>query len=654
MENKDSLLIRKYMNLVESIENKLIQNELINEDLIASAAREGKLVASELEGYLKAMNKNKKIADELLKSGIRTSEELLAALKGNRLTSSLKGALELSILKSNTKNAKLIDLASENLVRNKMFDQKYASEFAKGQPAYEKALKDAGYSQDAITKIVQKKFNQIDPKTGKVYERPQTIKQKGISSTHKATETAAADGKISKSFGERIKNLFGKHGNKFKEFMKTKPTWQKLLIWGAGIGVTGAILWYWLSDSGETAEGTPKTAPGEWAECLQKMIDDGSAKIVKFDANSNIVKTNPTTEYPEGLGFFSTGRVVDYKTKKKGSWKCKSGVATITESLNLTESVESDVETMIDLLDFPVTSGDLQDAKNLLQKYSSNPTQGKEFLELYKDSGFGGGSLNKSLDFIYTVNAESVRAKKEMRKLISQIESGKSTTPAPTTGGGATGIGNIEITWDGAKSEGGGGSTGGGGKKKSSFTECDKFPMQMGCKSGKIKEIQVCLGMPANVQTGNFGPATKGYLENYINNKGTKVIDIKDFNATGISEALYDEIKRNCGKTTVVTPPTTSTTTPITSTTTPTTSTTTSTPTTSTAVETPLSNEVVFELSNNLKYQRLLNRYVYKGRDLNPQEEKFIVDYMNKKGYKLGKEKDKKFGEKYVFVKRKK
>jgi hypothetical protein len=121
MENKNAQLIRKYMNLMESIETKIIIEEKsidINEDLIASAAREGRLVAAELEGFLQMMKKDSKISAELIKFGIRDAEEFLLALKANRLSSTLKGSLELNILKSQTKNTKMIDLASENLARN--------------------------------------------------------------------------------------------------------------------------------------------------------------------------------------------------------------------------------------------------------------------------------------------------------------------------------------------------------------------------------------------------------------------------------------------------------------------------------------------------------------------------------------------------------
>ena len=111
MENKNAQLIRKYINLMESIETKIIiegKSTDINEDLIASAAREGRLVAFELEGFLQMMKQDSKISKELVKAGIRDANELLLALKGNKLSSTLKGSLELNILKSQTKKNKLI------------------------------------------------------------------------------------------------------------------------------------------------------------------------------------------------------------------------------------------------------------------------------------------------------------------------------------------------------------------------------------------------------------------------------------------------------------------------------------------------------------------------------------------------------------------
>ena len=247
MENKNNSSISNKMSLIETYYQSL------NEDLISKAALEGKLIASELEGYLKMMMKDSKVGAELTKAGIRTSEELLAALKGNRLTSTLKGSLELSILKSNTKNAKLIDLASENLVRNKAFDQKYAAEFAKGQPAYEKALKQAGYSEDAITKIVQKKFNLPTPKP----------------TAPKPTTPKPTPPKPLKSWWEKWRT-------QFEPFLKNKPNWKEIVKWGAGLGISAAALW-WMVDtfaSDKKGDDFPPVPPVDtaWAPCIQELL----------------------------------------------------------------------------------------------------------------------------------------------------------------------------------------------------------------------------------------------------------------------------------------------------------------------------------------------------------------------------------------------
>jgi hypothetical protein len=303
MENKNNSSISNKMSLIETY------NESLNEDLISKAALEGKLIASELEGYLKMMMKDGKISTELTNAGIRTSEELLTALKGNRLTSTLKGSLELSILKSNTKNAKLIDLATENLVRNKAFDQKYAAEFAKGQPAYEKALKQAGYSEDAITKIVQKKFNL--PTAKPLPSKPTTPPPPPPAN---------------------IKNLWTKFGDKIKELLKNKPNWKQLVLKVAGLGIGAAALWYMIDSfmGDEKPADTPPVPPADtkWDPCINELIKSGEAQTTT-DVNAVIVKP---TDFPDGLEFFNNGRVMDIAGKKMGTWKCKGTTPVISES----------------------------------------------------------------------------------------------------------------------------------------------------------------------------------------------------------------------------------------------------------------------------------------------------------------------------------
>ena len=593
MENKDTQLIRRYMNLMESIETKIISEEksiVINEDLLASAAREGKLLASELEGFLKMMKQDSKISSELVKSGIRDAEELLLALKGNKLNAVLKGSLELNILKSQTTNSKLIDLASENLSRNQQFLQKYSNEIKQGQPQFEAALKKSGYSNRAITKIVEKSY--LKKSSGL-----QTVaaKNKQLVGNKKPTDP---------SFTSKIKNWTKTKGEELKKLLKSGKNWKKILAWGLGLGIPAVVLYWMIKDSGETIpQDLPPTPPtdSEWSPCIQNLINDKSGVVAVSPSGeiSVLVTKTGNSEYDKagGLKFYSNGRVWSNDNIKKGSWTCKGGEAQTNEmSLNeqTSSEIDSDVETMIDLLDFPVTSNDMQDALVMLKKYSTSP-KGKEFLQSYKDAGIGGGSLKKSVSYITTTKASSSRAKREMLSLISQIESGKTTSPTPTTmpttGGG---IGNINITWDGEKtaepvtpdvksSEGTKNSS--GSTRKSRFTDRNKFPYSIGHRSPIIKEIQICFGFPKKWQTGNFGPITLKKLRDL-------------YGVSEINEYGYNLIKEKCklkpttgttantGTTVNTGTTTTSTTQPITTSTTQPTTTSTTQPT-----KTPLTRE---------------------------------------------------------------
>lgn len=525
--------MKKSMSLIGILESSTSNfQKTLNEDLIASAAREGKLVASELEGYLKMMMKDAKMADELTKAGIRTSEELLSALKGNRLTKSMKGALELSVLKSNTKNAKLIDLASENLVRNKMFDQKYAAEFAKGQPAYEKALKQAGYSEDAITKIVQKKFNQIDPKTGKPYARPETINAKGTS----ATNTPKPSGTPPKE----VKGFLEKYGDKLREQLKKKPNWKTMVAWGAGLGISAAALWWMLSSMTDKPSDTPQTPPtdtGNWAPCIKDLLDKKEAVIgVSPKGEVSVIVKDST--YPEGVQFYTNGRVFNIKTKEMGSWTCKEGKTTLEEQAGTIDdnTMDSYVDSAVDDLDGYVAEYNLESLYNILNNLKGKTHNGKDaiqsFLSYYQQ--------DENVDFVTDMQSVgvknlSVRAKNLKTQIIDLAQGkGATTTPTPTTTG--SGTSGINIVWDAKKGEvktGGDGAKKVGSGKKSSFKDCNGKPLphEFGCRSEQIKKLQACLGIEP--QLGNFGPKTKKALEDIT-------IDVSG----GITQTIIDTV---CG-----------------------------------------------------------------------------------------------------------
>ena len=604
MENKDALMIRKFITLVESIEDKIktveedpsIDNQLDEANAYVDLARSSKLVAGELESVLTALKGDSKLTKDL--SLIRTNEELLAALKGNKISSLVKGAMDLHFLKSGTANTKLIDAAASNLTNNNIFRQTFAEDMLAGQVQYEKALKAEGYSNRAITSIVGKTKN-IRPEELQNYAKQyKEIKGKKITTT-----PTGAKKPTDPSFTSKIKNWTKTKGEELKKLLKSGKNWKKILAWGLGLGIPAVVLYWMVKDSGETIpQDLPTTPPtdSEWSPCIQNLINDKSGVVAVSPRGeiSVLVTKTGNSEYDNagGLKFYSNGRVWSSDNTKKGSWTCKGGEAQTNEmSLNeqTSSEIDSDVETMIDLLDFPVTSNDMQDALVMLKKYSTSP-KGKEFLQSYKDAGIGGGSLKKSVSYITTTKASSSRAKREMLSLISQIESGKTTTPTPTTtpttGGG---IGNINITWDGEKTakpvtpdvKSSGGGTSSGSTRKSRFTDRNKFPYSIGHRSPIIKEVQICFGFPKKWQTGNFGPITLKKLRDL-------------YGVSEINEYTYNLIKEKCKLkpttgTTANTGTASNTGTTTTSTTQPTTTSTTQPTTTSTTqpIKTPLTRE---------------------------------------------------------------
>jgi hypothetical protein len=526
MKNKNYSPIRNRMSLIETIKNSL------SEDLISKAALDGKLVATELEGYLKAMIKDAAIADELTKLGIRTSEELLTALKGNRLTSTLKGALELSVLKSNTKNAKMIDLAAENLVRNGKFNQKYAADFAQGQPAFEKAMKQAGYSEDAITAIVQKKFNLPKPKPIPPKPGPNP----------KPTPPP------------KVTEWWKRWKDEFILFLRNKPNWKQIVAWGAGLGISAAALW-WMIDTfasdkkGDDFPPIPPVDDSAWAPCVKELINSKEGTLVTTPKGATVVVIK-NEEYPKGIQFFTNGRVMNLSDNKMGSWKCKAGVTTIAESkiMSLTrlilneqanevsdETMDSYVDTAVDDLDGYVAEYNLKSLKDILTALKGKTYQGqdaiKKFLEFYQQ--------DEGVDFVSDVESVGVKnlsvMAKNMKPQIIALAKGGGSVPTPTPGKGK-GLSNIDIKWDGAKKDDGVVPTP-KPKKGVNYHDCSgKDTFEFGCISPKIAEIQGCLGI--SPQKGYFGPKTKSTLEGlgYDMSKG-------------ITLEIYNDIKtKKCGK----------------------------------------------------------------------------------------------------------
>ncbi len=332
----------------------------------------------------------------------------------------------------------------------------------------------------------------------------------------------------------------------------------KSALIAAGLGIAALYYFFPATDDSSTVlvdeNGNPiddTKVEGDWLPCIKQMIDSKEGTIETSATGEVSVLVKPA-DFPGGLQYYPDGKVLNVANGDKGTYVCKDAevvkptinevVGRILRERLLKEQTEAevddDVETMIDLLDFPVTGGNMQDALKMVQKYAASP-MGKEFLLSYKEAGVGGGDLKKSLGYIMTTAASSSRAKRTMLSLISQIESGAAvvTPPAPTPDGGGTGT---VITWDKDKKTDDGG--GGGGtvvKKKSIYHDCESkdFPLEYGCKSSKIAEIQKCLGV---TDDSKFGPNTMKAL-----------VDNKYDTSKGISKDVYDAVKGNCNPTVI-------------------------------------------------------------------------------------------------------
>ena len=248
------------------------------------------------------------------------------------------------LLKSSKTPTDLIDGITKEVVGSKNFVNKYGK-LTDGE--MRKALKAAGYSDGAIESFM--KNAKKNPSFKKSFDRAKLKRTSGGKNKNMSPKGNGSNvnPKQKKTLAERGRELLNMITVK-------KMSWKQLLPWAAGIGVGAYALWWYLFDNDIVIpEDTPETEPEdttEWAPCIKELLDSKEARITTFGASGLVGVSLVTADYPEGLNFFSNGRVADVKTKKKGSWKCKGTKAVIAEQSDA--SIAADVETMIDLLDF--------------------------------------------------------------------------------------------------------------------------------------------------------------------------------------------------------------------------------------------------------------------------------------------------------------
>jgi hypothetical protein len=564
MENKNSQMIRHYINLMESTEKNVVSESVITPLLTQTFKGFSKSVSLAVENSIKKVlddvvlkSTGKVVAMNAIKNNanwkqavIQSVEEAARArhkMSFVELSKKLPNEADKLVSEIDTILKKELDNAAKVQGKAISKDVKSSSkELGKTQTA-----KAAGTATKEDLKIATKNWDQNVKLQNKMKDAKRVlsgmpaITRKEVDKILKQAKTTTTTGtKISETVKGGSKNVKlpnSSGGGIFKltkeQLAKLGPVTRVILSKGViksliGIGISVGVIYLiyqeLFPDNSiiiEDENGNDVDFGGsQFSPCVTKLITDKRGVLTNLSDGSSVVKVT-TEEYPSGVYFYDNGNAYDVGKKVWGKWKCKGGQVVSENELNeqIDSAMSGDVDKMIDLLDFPVSQSDLKDAYTLLKKYSDSGN-GRDFLNLYQQSGLGGGDLNKTLKYIYTRKAESVQYKNEIKKLINQIESGSGGTGSPSTGGA---LDDIEITWGGGKSSGGGRQT---------YRPCTDFPFTFGCKNEIIKEVQKCLGMEERHQTGNFGPITLNYLET---KRGENTI----------TKQVYDEIMKICKQT---------------------------------------------------------------------------------------------------------
>jgi hypothetical protein len=520
-------------------------------------SKEAKLVFADMESAIKLNQNPIMLGNKPLKTG----EEIFMAIKDGSLLKSPKelARVEKGFLKSANTEANMRQVIATSFAADANVLKELANSNKSTVKDIKKYISDKGYPKSSVDEIVKQMQINGAIKDGKLVKDASSV-----------VKTGGSTAKSGKSIWSRAKELV-------TNIKVKKMTWKQLLAWGTGIGLGGAALWYYIKQYSDVLpKDMPNTPPQDWGNCLNDMIKNNTASVKHHNSlNVDVVISKPDSNFPGGLQFFHTGRVVNIKTGDKGDWKCVGGQTQVNENMNkpkLNESIgqivkrvlnerylmeqsedemADNVEDMVDYLDVPVWGNDYSDIYDLLKKYQANG-KFKQFAELYKETGFNkSDSLRGDIEAIKAIDAKPVLWKRKILDLLDQIESGNvpSTPLQPNTTQRRpqetiiNEQNNLSIVWDKDKSKVGGGDNSGGGggsTTRRTYYDCSSVniettPLTYGCKDKKIGEIQGCLGITVD---NKFGPNTSKALKG----KGHDITN-------GITKAIYDKVKANCGQT---------------------------------------------------------------------------------------------------------
>ena len=520
----------------------------------------------------------------------KDAEELKAALRDGRFAGGTLEKVYVGLLKSERTPAEVID----RIINTREFGASFKETYGGVAPGkIDQVLQTANYNKLAREKMISQYFKDVRGDAAKAGEgalkagegAAKTVVTKNVTINNYGQMAYAEEGgkavvkDINQASGQAIINdakvikgeevVIGgkkrtikpdnvdgqtiiKNGEKRKTKKPVPPAVTSKLNnkwkWALGLLGGGALAWWVIYQS-------KKERVPELNDCVMGLVDAGIGTYGHTSGGDLIVIVKQTGD-PEmdatgGAYVYMTGRIVSKDGRKRGNWKCKDngtgaaqvGAADATMQQPINEqtntALNADVETMIDLLDFPVTAQDLISARALLKKYYGTG-QAKTFLDTYQKTGLGNGDLGKTLNFIYTTSAESVGNKDAMMRMYQEMLKGTNVKK------GGKLADYLDITWDGS----GGGDGGGSDDDKPipvpkpnqvQYHDCSSKDLEkgdtleIGCIHPAIKKLQECkLSKGADLGPGGadskFGPRLSGLLG------GAQVID----------KSLYDAQMATC------------------------------------------------------------------------------------------------------------
>jgi hypothetical protein len=340
MENKNSLEIRKYITLMESIDKNidlfLIESEQINEQgtalfrdvlpTLGNILKQEKGLFSTLKQSLPNVMKRFNTVDDLIaaagkEGGITANEGLQILKQVGRNSPEIASKLKTYIKDS----PKLAEIAKE--IYPKGISMRPVS--AAKEAAAIKGLQQYGYTAQEAKQVLQGAYKSSGGVSTRAVQRAAGTAVKGGTKnpalaqiTPKAAQNAATQ--VPKATADTIKKASRLQtlANGIKRY-----TIDNKWFWIAG--GAGAI-WWLLSRGDESAEVVDEKGfpfpPVNFGTCFADNVQSGVAKPVTTTSGQRylLIKQTGNEIYDKvgGLKFYSNNRVFTFDNSKKGTWSC--------------------------------------------------------------------------------------------------------------------------------------------------------------------------------------------------------------------------------------------------------------------------------------------------------------------------------------------